>query len=1146
MSHAPLLLESLLAARALESAEDRRSVARVALTSFGRALRDEPSDVATADPEGLLAAARFVLDEGLAGGARAGEGSQPRDPPPPAVCAALYEITAALPRGPQRTELGRQVATLLLQGPAPTFAAIATRMARTGGRGLSGAGIEARIALSMFMPLDVDGGIDGCALALATQRDLASTWVVTASTRSLPERRLAARLLLRAVREATRRARRGDREAVGALLAEIELPRRSTLPPPPGGRTRGAPSTMPPPITGSVLAAWEALVGERESAVWRWAAAARGLLAGVVDEEWITIESALDEDAGATAWRRGACALGASIATADDDAFLRAIELARSPLIQRDPGVASAMVWGLAAAADAEPEACEEVLAELAKVAPLATAEPLVDLRREVNGAGDRARVPCRNALTATLERGTDDLGLLALARDVRDDLDGTSDRKLQRALEEAMAAFEWTGAAAAHARAADALAAAEELVARLEQLGEVAAEVRYWEATPLTREVDLMLLESRVLPALLALGVRGTATEASPVQALDDRLCALLLAREAKEEPNAARQPTHHQRNLRALLHLVDVDTTDLTLDERRRDQLRIFWEHVAQATSQRLAAAPGSPLARAVAATLARALDALVRHGLADAADVWLYAASQVWPQAALTALSEASRNTDVVAVLSPGAAFASQVRDGDGEDPSAATDPGVVAARVGALARLALGIQPGVSQGGDHLRRSLGRLARDLGAIVEHPRVELVDSILREVDSLRPLVVAATQRCAGRPPARPRRAASPPAAAATAVALEGIAAWVETTRDLPLDVARLVASALRLAATSAPEVEPALSAPVVTESGVVFSGAGAALRGAAREDKPASSRAGGSPLPPWIPRRRTLGGYFVHQQIGGGAAGSVFLVSRFDEHDDPAAERYALKVPVWDAATSRTLSETEFLRLFRQEASALMEIPEHPNLARFVTFDAGARPKPILVMELVIGDSCDQLLVSRALDVPRALDVLDGLLAGMVAMHAVGVGHLDVKPSNIILRPTGVPVLVDFGLAGRRIRPGCGTVAYGAPEVWLEKIDTSPTATDIYAFACTAFELLTGRPLFDAPIDHAIVAAHLTHDGDPPALAATLRGERLRPIAALFAECLRRAPERRLAATDVRRRLAAHRGALLGEAWPIAASG
>ena len=238
--------------------------------------------------------------------------------------------------------------------------------------------------------------------------------------------------------------------------------------------------------------------------------------------------------------------------------------------------------------------------------------------------------------------------------------------------------------------------------------------------------------------------------------------------------------------------------------------------------------------------------------------------------------------------------------------------------------------------------------------------------------------------------------------------------------------------------------------------------------------------------------MPSRRTLGGFYVHRQIGGGAAGSVFVVTRAEERHDPHAERFALKVPDYNATAARSLSETDFLKLFREEAGALLAIPEHESLARFVTFDAGARPKPILVMELVDGTRCDTLLASRLLTMESSFALLDGVLAGLVAMHGVGVGHLDIKPSNVILRDGAHPVLVDFGLAGRHLRPGCGTSSYGAPEVWgivPEGVTATPMAADIYSFGCLAYEVLTGETLFDAPNEVALISAHLTHDGVPP---------------------------------------------------------
>src|SRR5262249_37825161 len=140
-------------------------------------------------------------------------------------------------------------------------------------------------------------------------------------------------------------------------------------------------------------------------------------------------------------------------------------------------------------------------------------------------------------------------------------------------------------------------------------------------------------------------------------------------------------------------------------------------------------------------------------------------------------------------------------------------------------------------------------------------------------------------------------------------------------------------------------------------------------------------------------------------------------------------------------------------EFLHLFREEAGALLTLAPHPNLAGFVNFDAAARPKPILVMELVTGPSLERIIDKRDLSTSSAFAILDGIAAGQGAMHEQRLGHLDIKPANVILRQRDgaasgdllsdalapSAVLVDFGLAGRKIRPGCASPHYGAPEIW-----------------------------------------------------------------------------------------------------------
>jgi serine/threonine protein kinase len=291
----------------------------------------------------------------------------------------------------------------------------------------------------------------------------------------------------------------------------------------------------------------------------------------------------------------------------------------------------------------------------------------------------------------------------------------------------------------------------------------------------------------------------------------------------------------------------------------------------------------------------------------------------------------------------------------------------------------------------------------------------------------------------------------------------------------------------------------------------------------------------------LPTWLPPRRTIGGFYVIRALSAGAVGSVFVATRLEDKGDAAAERFALKVPEYSASVARSLSETEFLTMFRDEASALIALPQHPNLARFVTFDAGSKPKPILVMELVEGTTLEHVLEAGGIDTARVLQVLDDVLRGLEAMHSVGVGHLDLKPSNVVLRRNEQAVLVDFGLAGRHIRPGCATGAYGAPEVW-RGLDGSPTRSDVYAFGCVAFEALTMRVLFEAETEMAQIAKHVGHDGYPPLLKAVAKRAELAPLTALLASTLRQDPANRPTAGAVRKELARLAPALARASWPI----
>ena len=296
----------------------------------------------------------------------------------------------------------------------------------------------------------------------------------------------------------------------------------------------------------------------------------------------------------------------------------------------------------------------------------------------------------------------------------------------------------------------------------------------------------------------------------------------------------------------------------------------------------------------------------------------------------------------------------------------------------------------------------------------------------------------------------------------------------------------------------------------------------------------------------LPDWLLPRRTIGAFYVVRPLGSGGVSSVFVARRLEERHHSNARHYALKVPEYDPSTARSLSEQEFLQLFREEAGALLALPHHANLAGFVTFDLAALPKPILVMELIAGTSLERLVRKRVLTVQNVLRYLDGILAGLDAMHQAGLGHLDLKPSNVILRDDRTPVLVDFGLAGRKLRPGCGSLDYCAPEVLGVTAPSHaprPQPADIYALAAMAFELFTTRLLIEGDDEMNIAAQHVSHDGWPARLVLLANRPGTHKLASVLSACLRADPRHRPTAVQVRASLRHVADSVQGLPWPIA---
>lgn len=1118
-------LARLLELPRVQSKDVRRGIFRQSIAALGMGDQSHaPLALAGADPKALGRSIQVVSGDGLL--------DDLDFLAPSAAAVALYQIAAALPLGAERRVIGRKVLTYLYQGNAETFCTLAAQMAMGSTRPLQGAGIRARVSIATTLRSSADSAIDRMALAFVTRQELARDWVDANATGSLPDRRLAGRLLERAAREAARRVEAGDDYPLRAFRAVID-PDRSPL-----DRVEGHESVGP---------AWKALLADRETLVWRHVAVARGLLAAVVPRLDTAIRDGLTPNLTPTEWRRAATSLVARIAVDRERSLARALHLLEGPILQKDPGVATAMIWGLPPVAEVEPEAGEELLEALALVAPISIADSLVELRHQVRGFGARAADICAEALRGSLGAPELDDGLSALATSILDDLqnDGASD--LVRALSDAIDAFAEDGTVLAYELAERALGYAANLTGELEALvveyhsGAGTSEPRR-RAMTMLREMDGAMLESRVLNDLLLLGVPpgSTATGVAAIDNLDARLVRWLL--DGRRRPSTAeeikQQSTLQQRQLRSLLHLIDSGSTDFGDDMDRRLRVRARWSLAVRLFVHWVREQPNTRLTRAIIATVARAFDALVRDGAAEPLDVFLYSAVCFTDPAHIAIIGEASMHPDVVRLLTNYLTFVRTSFEGN---------PTQAATRALDAFKSFLDAFPSeTTLRSEAFRTTAWTLVRAVESVLHASSLQALvpqgaatdagplAAIEDAIGQLHQLVVGAERRCSDEVSQQraslPRRhalahavenAVNTDSGTELLDALTGAARAAEAT--LPRHLALIVTNALPRLSTLQVEEQSFEAIPLVNEKRVQ--------------------------LPDWLPPRRILGGFYVLNQLGGGNVGTVFVVKRAEERHKPDAERFALKVPEYNATVARTMSEKEFLKLFREEAGALLAIPEHKNIARFVTFDVGAKPKPILVMELIEGVSCERLVASASLDMPAALDVVDGVMAGLEAMHATGIAHLDVKPSNAIIRDgSGQPVLVDFGLAGRNIRPGCATLCYGAPEVWEtapgSTVGTQAMAADVYALGCFAYEVLTSHTLFDGQSDVTIISAHITHDGLPEPVQRLAQNPALQGLSALLYNCLRYEPRDRASLSRLREELARLRPSLERLSWPLSA--
>ncbi|MFI6854154.1 serine/threonine-protein kinase [Streptomyces sp. NPDC050416] len=223
---------------------------------------------------------------------------------------------------------------------------------------------------------------------------------------------------------------------------------------------------------------------------------------------------------------------------------------------------------------------------------------------------------------------------------------------------------------------------------------------------------------------------------------------------------------------------------------------------------------------------------------------------------------------------------------------------------------------------------------------------------------------------------------------------------------------------------------------------------------------------------------------GRYRLDVEIGRGGMGEVWRA-----YDETLARAVAVKLLLPQDTDATAASR------FRLEAQTAGRL-NHPNVVGVLDFGEYDN-RLYLVMELVEGDSLARVLsASGALPAEQVARLAAQAAAGLAAAHQQGIVHRDVKPANLLLDAGGTLKIGDFGIARFLDDPGAaltatgqivGTGLYLAPERALGR--PAGPASDMYSLGCVLYQLLSGRPPFQADTAVALLHQHLDNAPVPP---------------------------------------------------------
>jgi serine/threonine-protein kinase len=264
--------------------------------------------------------------------------------------------------------------------------------------------------------------------------------------------------------------------------------------------------------------------------------------------------------------------------------------------------------------------------------------------------------------------------------------------------------------------------------------------------------------------------------------------------------------------------------------------------------------------------------------------------------------------------------------------------------------------------------------------------------------------------------------------------------------------------------------------------------------------------------------------LGAYEITGQLGVGGMGEVYRAT-----DTKLGREVAIKT-----LPSALARDTDRLARFGREAKLLAAL-NHTHIAAIYGLDEHEGTQ-FLAMELVEGGTLEEKLKDGPLAVEDALRLALQIAEALEAAHDKGVVHRDLKPANVMVTRDGVVKVLDFGLA-KALEMGAGatnpadspaisqlatkagallgTAAYMSPE--QAKGRQVDRRTDIWAFGCLLYEMLTGQPAFLGEVVTDTLAAVIRAEPDWALLPAATH----RQVRILLRRCLHKDARQRLQA-------------------------